>query len=86
MTMTILQSFVSELSDDEKKEIIKGYDKWCDAGEIGNELIRIKARLYIQKVGLRMDSITNSMKDLAFECNHYFAAKYLETLNKTVDT
>lgn len=75
---TILQQFVNELSDDEKRSIINSFEVFEKDGYIGDEPVRTYTMTFMRQHNIPVERVVMWMSDLAGECYRYFAHKYFE--------
>jgi hypothetical protein len=75
--MNVLQQFVNNLSDEDRQQIIKDYDKFEHDGFIEDCILRTSTITLIRQLGANENMITLWMKELAFEIFREYAYKYI---------
>jgi hypothetical protein len=74
---TDIEEYVGIISDEDRHEIIKSYEKFERNCVIGEEPVRIHARAFLEKTGNPDTNITFWMEKLATACyRHYYNQQF----------
>lgn len=80
--MNKLQELVKGLTFNQMFQIIEDYERFLEAGSIGDCLLRTQAEVLMGELGTK-EHVTFWMMDVATECYKHFARKYLENIKES---